>query len=78
MQKLNNTEPLFKPHNNFHKIIAVEAICAVVLLLGIVAVRYINKEAFEQIRAFYQQNILTETSVSEVLEEETENEAEDI
>lgn len=68
----------FTPHSNLHKIIIVQAICTVLLLLGILAVRYINKAAFEDIRAFYKKDLLTETSVDEVLGEGEQNEAEDI
>lgn len=74
-EELENRKPEFVPHSNFHKIVIVQVICAAILLLGIIAVRYINKESFSDIRSFYEKNLLTETSVDEVLGEDGQNEA---
>lgn len=70
MKDGNPAEKAFVPHSNLHKIIVVQAICAALILLGIIAVRYVNREAFEDIRSFYEKNILTETTVEEVLGED--------
>lgn len=70
MHENNEKTSFFVPHNNFHKIVIVQAICVLVLLMGIVLMRYCSKETFERIKEFYEQELLTETTVEEVLGQE--------
>lgn len=70
MQENDVKKVVFVPHNNFHKIVMVEAICACVILLGIIAMRYFSKNTFKNIKELYEQELLTETTVEEVLGKE--------
>ena len=72
------TEKNFIPHNNFYKIVIVEAICITILILVITAVRYFSPATFKEIRDFYEQNFLIETNVDEVLQNYTQSEADEL
>lgn len=68
---MENANKSFEPHNNFHKIVIVEALCVVIILIAVLLIKYTNDTVFNEMKEFYTENFLVETDVEEVLSEDT-------
>ncbi len=59
-----------KPRNMFVHIAVAQAICIAVLILSVFIIKLFSPATFEGITHWYTENLLDETSVSEVFGEE--------
>ncbi len=54
----------------FYKAIIVQSVCVLIILSGVVVIKYFFKANFTKIEKFYIDNITADTKISEVLESE--------
>lgn len=54
----------------FYKVLIIQTVCVIIILSGILAVKYFFKNEFSKVREFYNENITADTYISEVLEDE--------
>ncbi|GEM_PF-2945193 len=69
---MNEEEKKQKPDNkmsSFVKIMLCELIFTALVLSAVLSVKYLFKGKFEDVKKFYEKYLLTDTSVSEVLED---------
>ncbi len=50
-------------------VIITEAVCVVIILLGLLFLKYFSAGSFNRLEEFYSEHFLTETSLSEVIKE---------
>ena len=62
--------PTEKNRSVFLKIISAQCIFVTVILLGILIIKFVSPKTFSKIKFWHDQNFLIETSVSEVLDGE--------
>lgn len=55
---------------SFYKIMITQLCAAILLLLLVLGIKLFSKKEYTQIKEFYKQELLSETSVEEVLERE--------
>ena len=53
----------------FYKVLIIQTICVLIILLAVVVMKYFFKGQFSKIAEFYNQNIMADTYISEVLED---------
>ena len=51
----------------------VQAVCVAVLLLGLVGLKFLAPTLFSQVREFYEERFLTETSIEQVFGAENDD-----
>lgn len=54
----------------FYKTVIVQSICVLIILASVVIMKYFFKGAYSQIEKFYREEILSDTKISEVLQNE--------
>lgn len=54
----------------FYKVVILQAICVLLIILSVLAVKYFYKSEFEKVREFYNDYIAVDTDVNEVLKNE--------
>lgn len=70
-EELSLKDIRFEPHSNIHKIIITQVIVLFLILVGILTVKYTNSKNYKKITEFYNEYFCDDTSVSEVLEEDS-------
>lgn len=66
-RKNSLSEPLFK-------IICVQAVCVIIIILSVLAIKFISARYYKRIKSFYENNFLDETNVSDVINGENADE----
>lgn len=51
----------------FYKVLIIQTICVLIILSAVVVMKYFFKGQFSKIAKFYNQNIMADTSIAEVL-----------
>ena len=51
----------------FYKVIILQGICVLLIILSLLAVKYFLKAEFKKVQTFYNDNIVVDTDVNEVL-----------
>lgn len=54
----------------YYRVLIIQAVCIFIILSGVLAVKYFFKEEFLKVTEFYQKNIMIDTKISEVIEDE--------
>ncbi len=54
----------------FYKVCIVQTVCVVIILASVLVIKYFLKNTFSEIQKFYNNYILSETKISEVLSDE--------
>lgn len=54
----------------YYKVLIIQTVCVIVILSGVFAVKYFFKDEFSKVAEFYVQNIMADTDIAEVLEDE--------
>lgn len=54
----------------FYKVIIIQTVCVLIILSGVLVVKYFFKNEFSKVREFYNENIMADTYIAEVLEDE--------
>ena len=54
----------------FYKVIILQAVCVLLIILSVLAVKYFYKSEFKKVQAFYYENIAVDTDINEVLKDE--------
>lgn len=54
----------------FYKTVVVQSVCILIILLSVVVMKYFFKSAYNEVEKFYREEILSDTSISEVLPNE--------
>lgn len=71
----NQTEKVeIKPKNMYISICITQAICIAVILIAILIIKFFFAANFQKIEKWYTKNILDETNISAVFEEESTSE----
>lgn len=50
--------------------IILQAVCVLLIILSVLAVKYFYKSEFKKVQAFYYENIAVDTDINEVLKDE--------
>ncbi len=53
-----------------YKVIILQGICVLLILLGVLTIKYFFKGEFGQVQSFYQNYIAVDTDINEVLSDE--------
>lgn len=53
----------------FYKVLIIQTICVLIILSAVVVMKYFFKGQFSKISEFYNQNIMADTYIAEVLED---------
>lgn len=53
----------------FYKVLIIQTICVLIILSAVVVMKYFFKGQFSKIAEFYNQNIMADTYIAEVLED---------
>lgn len=71
----NRTEIIeIKPKNMFIPICVAQAVCIAVILIAVLIIKFFFGGSYTKLQKWYGENILDETNVSEVFEEENSSE----
>lgn len=71
----NQTEIIeIKPKNMFIPICVTQAVCIAVILIAVLIIKFFFDGSYTKLQKWYGENILDETNVSEVFEEENSSE----
>ena len=54
----------------FYKVIILQAVCVLIIILSLLAIKYFFKGEFKEVQAFYYENIAVDTDINEVLKDE--------
>ncbi|MBE6727912.1 MAG: hypothetical protein E7562_04605 [Ruminococcaceae bacterium] len=68
MSENSNNENLATKQNYFFKIIVTETLAVIFVLLTVLTVKLFFKKEFSALKVWYCDNLLSDTSVSEVLD----------
>lgn len=63
-----------KPKNMFVPICITQAVCIVVILLALVIIKFFFVGSYEKFEDWYKNNIMDETKITAVFDEETNSE----
>ncbi len=53
----------------FYKVLIIQTICVLVILAGVMTIKYFFKNQFLKVTEFYKENIMADTYIAEVLED---------
>ena len=53
----------------FYKVLIIQTICVLIILSAVVVMKYFFQGQFSKIAEFYNQNIMADTYIAEVLED---------
>ncbi len=68
MEENNETAARPTATDRAMQILLIEAVCVLILLAGVMAIKFFWKETFTDLADWYGQNICADTDVQEVLE----------
>ena len=57
----------FTPHSNFYKIFVVQITVVIIILAGVLTLKYVSPANYEKIKKFYESTFAVDTTIGEVL-----------
>lgn len=54
----------------FYKVLIIQTICVLIILAGVMTIKYFFKNQFLKVTEFYKENIMADTYIAEVMGDE--------